>query len=123
LRNFYKILVITLKGKDHFAIPRSRWEGNIRMDRREIAWEGIDWMNLAQDREQWRALVDTIMNRRIAQKAGYSSTSWVTVNFSRKSLLHRVSYFAWYNVKPDCKMLAVNNRIIKLASRYDYITK
>jgi hypothetical protein len=36
--------------------------GNIRMDFREIGWEGVDWMHLSQDRDQWRALVNTVMN-------------------------------------------------------------
>jgi hypothetical protein len=39
-----------------------RWVSNIRMDRREIWWEGVDWIHLAQDRDQWRALVNTVMN-------------------------------------------------------------
>jgi hypothetical protein len=42
--------------------PRRRWEDNIRMDLREIGWGGMDWIDLAQDRDQWRALVNTVMN-------------------------------------------------------------
>jgi hypothetical protein len=42
--------------------PRRRWEDNIRMDLREIGWSGIDWIDLAQDRDQWRALVNRVMN-------------------------------------------------------------
>jgi hypothetical protein len=38
------------------------WEDNIRMDLREIGWEGVDWMRLAEDRDQWRAVVNTVMN-------------------------------------------------------------
>jgi hypothetical protein len=45
--------------------PRRRWEDNIRMDRREIGWGGMDWIDLAQDRDQWRALVNTVMNLRV----------------------------------------------------------
>jgi hypothetical protein len=37
--------------------PRRRWEGSIRMDLRETEWQGVDWMHLAQDRDQWRAVV------------------------------------------------------------------
>jgi len=48
--------------KRPFGRPRRRWEDNIRMDRREIGWEVVDWMHLALDREQWRALVNTVMN-------------------------------------------------------------
>jgi hypothetical protein len=42
-----------------------RWEDNIRMDLREIGWGGMDWIDLAQDRDQWRALVNTVMNLRV----------------------------------------------------------
>jgi hypothetical protein len=44
--------------------PRCRWVDNIKMDRREIEWDGIDWIDLSQDRDQWRALVNTVMNFR-----------------------------------------------------------
>jgi hypothetical protein len=42
--------------------PWRRWEDNIRMDRRAIGWEGRDWMHLVQDMDQWRAVVNTVMN-------------------------------------------------------------
>jgi hypothetical protein len=45
--------------------PRRRWEDNIRMDLREIGWGGMDWIDLAQDRDQWRALLNTVMNLRV----------------------------------------------------------
>jgi hypothetical protein len=45
--------------------PRRRWEFNIRMDLREIGRNGMDWIDLAQDRDQWRALMNTIMNLRV----------------------------------------------------------
>jgi hypothetical protein len=41
---------------------RRRWVDNIKMDLREIRWDGMDWIDLAQDRDQWRALVNTVMN-------------------------------------------------------------
>jgi hypothetical protein len=41
---------------------RSRWEGNIKMDLREVGWEGRDWIDVAQDRDRWRAVVNTAMN-------------------------------------------------------------
>jgi hypothetical protein len=44
---------------------RRRWEDNIRMDLREIVWEGVDWMHLAEDRDQWRVVVNTVMNLRV----------------------------------------------------------
>jgi hypothetical protein len=42
--------------------PRHRWEDNLIMDLREIGWGGTDWIDLAQDRDQWQALVNTVMN-------------------------------------------------------------
>jgi hypothetical protein len=61
-RNAYRILVEKPKGKRPLGRCRRVWEDNIRMDLREIGWSGMDWIDLAQDREQWRALVNTIIN-------------------------------------------------------------
>jgi hypothetical protein len=44
---------------------RRIWEDNIRMDLRKIGWEGVDWIHLAQDRDQWRVVVDMVMNLRV----------------------------------------------------------
>jgi hypothetical protein len=52
MRNAYKILVGKPEGKTSLGIPRHRWEDNIRMDLREIRWEGVDWIHLAQDTGQ-----------------------------------------------------------------------
>jgi hypothetical protein len=57
-----KFWLENLKGRDHFGSPRYRWEDNIRMDVSEIGWEGVEWMLLDQDRDQWRAVVNTVMN-------------------------------------------------------------
>jgi hypothetical protein len=64
-RNAYRILVGNPEGKRPLGRPRRRWENNIRVERREIGWDGIDWIDLAQDRYQWRADVSTVMNRRV----------------------------------------------------------
>jgi hypothetical protein len=45
--------------------PRRKWEDNIRMNLREIGWGGMDWIDLAQDKDQWRALVNTVMKLRV----------------------------------------------------------
>ena len=45
-----------------FGRPRSRWEGNIKMDLHEVECWGMDWMELAEDRDRWRALVNAVMN-------------------------------------------------------------
>jgi transcription termination factor 2 len=64
-RNAYRILVRKPKGKRPLGRPKHRWVDDIKMDFREIGWDGMDWIELAQDRDQWRALVNTVMNLRI----------------------------------------------------------
>jgi hypothetical protein len=61
-RNAYRILVGKPERKRPLGIPIRRWEDNIRMDIRERGWGGMNWIDLAQDRDQWRALVNTVMN-------------------------------------------------------------
>jgi hypothetical protein len=63
--NANRILVGKPEGKRPIGRPRCRWEDNIIMDHREIGWGGMDWIDLAQDRDQWRALVNTVMNLRV----------------------------------------------------------
>jgi hypothetical protein len=53
------------EGKIPLGRTRRRWMDNITMDLREIGWDCMDWINLAQDRDQWRALVNTVINLRI----------------------------------------------------------
>jgi hypothetical protein len=64
-RNVYRILVGKPEGKRPLGRPRRRWEDNIKMDLRDIGWGGMDWIDLAEDRDQWRALVNTVMNLRV----------------------------------------------------------
>jgi hypothetical protein len=64
-RNAYRVLVGKPEGKRPLGTPRRRWGGNIRMDLREIGWDGVGWIDLAQDRDQWRVLVNTVMNLRV----------------------------------------------------------
>jgi hypothetical protein len=60
-RNAYMILVGKPEGKRPLGRQRRRWVDNIKMDLGEIGWDGRDWIELAQDRDQWRALVNTVM--------------------------------------------------------------
>jgi hypothetical protein len=64
-RNAFRILVGKPEGKRPLEINRCRWEDNISMDLREIGWGGMDWIDLAQDRDQWRVLVNTVMKLRV----------------------------------------------------------
>jgi hypothetical protein len=63
--NAYRILMEKSEGKRPLGRPRRRWVDNINMDLREIGWGAMDWIDLAQDRNQWRALVNTAMNLRV----------------------------------------------------------
>jgi hypothetical protein len=64
-KNAYRTLVEKPEGKRPLGRPRCRWLDNIKMDLREIGWSGVDWIARAQDRDQWRALVITVMNLRV----------------------------------------------------------
>jgi transcription termination factor 2 len=64
-RNAYRIFVGKPEGKRPLGRPRRRWVDNIKIDLREIGWDGVNWIDLAQDRDQWRALVNTVMNLRV----------------------------------------------------------
>jgi hypothetical protein len=63
-RNSYRLMVGKPEGKRPLRRPRCRWVDNIKMNLREIGWDNVDWIDLAQDRDQWRALVVTVMNLR-----------------------------------------------------------
>jgi hypothetical protein len=64
-RNAFRILVGNLEGKRPLGRQRRRWVDNIKMDLRETGWGGMNWIYGAQDRDQWRALVNTVMNLRV----------------------------------------------------------
>ena len=64
-RGVHRVLVGKPEGKRPLGRPRRRWEDNIKMDPQEVGGGCEDWMELAQDRESWRALVSTVMNFRV----------------------------------------------------------
>jgi hypothetical protein len=63
--NAYRILVGKPEGKRPLRRPRRRWVDNVKIDLRGIGWAGVEWIDLAQDRDQWRALVNTMTNLRV----------------------------------------------------------
>jgi hypothetical protein len=79
-RNAYRILV----GKPPLGRPWRRWVDNIKMDLREIGWDGM-----AQDRDQWRALVNTVMNIRVPYNTGKFLSSYRIGLSSRRAQLHK----------------------------------
>jgi hypothetical protein len=64
-RNVYKVFMGKPEGKRPLGRPRRRWEDGIKMYLREIGWGSVDWIQLAQDRDRWRAFVNTVMNLRV----------------------------------------------------------
>jgi hypothetical protein len=66
----YKTLMGKPEGKRLLGRPRHRGGDNIKMDLRGMGWGGVDWFDLAQDRDQWRALVNMLINLRVPENAG-----------------------------------------------------
>ena len=61
----YRVLVGKPDGKKPLVRPRRRWDDNIKMDIQEVGCGGMDWTELAQDRDRWRALLNAVMNLRV----------------------------------------------------------
>jgi hypothetical protein len=64
-RDAYRVLVGRPEGRRPLGRPRRRWKDNIKMDLQEVGWRGMDWIDMAQDRDRWRALVSVVMNLRV----------------------------------------------------------
>jgi hypothetical protein len=79
------------EGKRPLGRPRYRWVDNIKMDLREIGWGGMDWIDLAQDSDRWRALVNTVMNLQVPENVGKFLSNCATGGFSRRAQLHGIS--------------------------------
>jgi len=65
-RGVYRVLVGKSEGKRPLGRPWLRWEDNIKMVLQEVGWGGVDWIELAQDRDRWRARVNEVMDLRVA---------------------------------------------------------
>ncbi|KAJ4450962.1 hypothetical protein ANN_02397 [Periplaneta americana] len=83
-RNAYRVLVGRPEGKRPLGRPRRRWEDNIKMDLREVGYDDRDWINVAQDRDQWRAYVRAAMNLRrradeheISKEIKFRKCKWI----------------------------------------------
>jgi hypothetical protein len=71
-RDVYGILVRRPEGRRPLGKPWRRWEDNTKMDLREVEWEGMDWIELAEDRNTWQALLNVVMNLRVHKMRGIS---------------------------------------------------
>ena len=70
-RGVHRVLVGKPEGKRPLGRPRCRWEDNIKMDLKEVGGGCGDWLELAQDRDRWRALVSTVMNLRVPKSGEF----------------------------------------------------
>jgi hypothetical protein len=64
-KNAYRLLVEKPEGKRPLGRPRHKWVDNIRMDLGEVGWDDVDWIGLAQDRNRWRAIPNSVLNLRV----------------------------------------------------------
>jgi hypothetical protein len=90
-RNAYRILAGKPKGKGPLGRPRHMWVDSIKMNLREIGWGGMDLTDLAQDRDHWRALVNTVMKLRVPKYVGKLLNNCTTGSFSRRAQLSGVN--------------------------------
>jgi hypothetical protein len=84
-RNAYRLLV----GKPEGKRPRRRWVDNIKMDLGEIRWDGVDWIDMAQDRDQWRALMNMVLSFRVPCNAGKFLSGCPINGSSRRAQLRK----------------------------------
>jgi hypothetical protein len=89
----YRVLVGKPAGKRPLGRPRRRWENNIKMDLQEVVCGVMDWIELAQDRGRWRALLNAVMNLRVPCNAGNFLANCKPVGFPRRTLLDCVSKY------------------------------
>jgi len=90
-RGVHRVLVGKPEGKRPLGRPRRRWEDTNKMDLQEVGGGCGDWMELAQDKDKWRALVSTVINLRVSKMRGIPCLAAEPVSFSRRTLLHGVS--------------------------------
>jgi hypothetical protein len=88
-KNAYRLLVGKPEGKRPLGRPRRRWLDNIRMDLVEVGWGHVDWIGLAEDRDRWRALVNSVLNFRVPQNAVKLSSVLTIGDLSSSAQLHR----------------------------------
>jgi hypothetical protein len=87
----YTILVGKPEGKRSLGKPTCRWVDNIKMNLTDIGWGGMEWIELAQDRGQCKALVNTVMNLQVPHNFGKFLSSCTVGSFSRRAQFHEVS--------------------------------
>jgi hypothetical protein len=87
----YRLLVGKPEGRRPLGRPRCRWLDNIRMDLVEVGWGDVDWIGLAQDRDRWRTLVNSVLNLQVPLSTGKLLSVQTTRHLSSSAQLHVVS--------------------------------
>ena len=90
----YRVLVGEPEGKRPLERTRHKWEDNIKINLWEVEW-GIDWIDLAQDRDRWRSEVKEVMKLRVTRNTGNVLSSWGPDSFSGRTLLRSTRPFAF----------------------------
>jgi hypothetical protein len=85
-RGVYRVMVGKYGGKRGLGRPRLRWEDNINVNPKEVGCEDMDWIDVAQDRDRWRALVNAVMNFQALLNAGSFLASREIISFSSTPL-------------------------------------
>jgi hypothetical protein len=91
-RNAYRLLVGKPEGKRPLGRPRRRWVDNIRMDIGEVGWGDVDWIGLVQDKNRWRALVNSVLNHRVPYNAGKLLSGYTTGGLSSSAQFQRAGW-------------------------------
>jgi hypothetical protein len=86
----YRVLVVTFERKRQLGRPRRRWKDNIKMNLQDVGCRGMEWIQLVQDTDRWRALLNTVMNVRVPKNSGNFLNSFRPVSFLRRTVLYRV---------------------------------
>jgi hypothetical protein len=79
-RNAYRLLVEKLEGKRSLGRPRRMWVNNIRTDLGEVGWGDVDWISLAENRNRWSALVNSVLNLRETTLGNYRVATYLVVS-------------------------------------------
>jgi hypothetical protein len=87
-RNVYRLLVGKPEGRRLLGRPRHRWLDNIKMDLGNVEWGGVKWIDLAQDRDKWRALVNAVTNLRVPYNVGKLPSGCTTCDLWSGTQLH-----------------------------------
>ena len=85
-------MVGTPKGKKLLWRPKCWWKFNTTVEHSEAGWKGVNWINLGQDRDQWCGVLNMVMKLWVSSNVGNFVSSWETINFSRRPLLHYVGW-------------------------------